>query len=690
MAQAFVTGATNPQTGRSFSKVLIFTVLLTISAWIGQWALGSIVGMHALAGHATPYLIPEKFWLFNVVGPLSAVAVSLFFVWPGLLLASAQGLGRDLVLWLLMGFVWSMVVLCVPPMILNQMGLGVLRGGAYFGFVALVNAVALGIYYLRYGRGAVAPDFLANRGTVLSALVLGFLTLAVMSAKFYWENFSPDGAGVLNFVRLFIYTDWPFWPPDAGAIQVAPGVTSFLFDLPASWYQRLIGENELAMRLPYILYIGMIYVVAMGLIRLGRDWVPAMTDHGLIIAAFMIYTLSIIYSGGYNPYFGDSPMPAARETLVGAFFLGIVYFALSGQMAAMWVAGIVSYLLLPTGGLWMLLTTAAIFVVCRPRDWRRLFHLGALMVVCAAIGSVGPVIIRAFDMPVPGSEFDLRGIVNRLRYVTFWEPSRLAYLIVPSGILPVVSMFFWKRQDDVARVLTLITAVFFLFWYFQGYRVLLHHFIPAMIPPLVVMWRYDYLAQTRNFVLSRAAIALALIAALWLAFPLKPGLHQFSREIGASVELRGDRYEGYQTRALGTFHEIFGELFPIQYTEDGASNNYFGGPMVWLHYAVQPKAADQQITYVLQPDEFEAPDGATLFQSFDGYSLWIIDVARHKANLATTFTTQFGAPIYQLSRDEIFGKGARTGDRFVIDLVSIARGILGIEKPPAPEPKAGD
>jgi hypothetical protein len=581
-----------------------------------------------------------------------------------------------------MGFALSMLVLCVPAMIIHQATDIILRDTAYIGFIAVVIGLSLAVLNWRMASGkASIPDMATNRGDIVAASVAGFVVLATMSAKFYWENFSPDGAGVLNFVRLYINTDWPFWPKDAGAIQVAPGVTSYLFVLPASWFQRLLGENELAMRMPYVLYIAMIYIVVMGLIRAGRTWRASAIDHGLIIAAFMIYTLSIIYSGGYNPYFGDSPMPAARETLVGALFLGFIYLVVMNQMGFAFVIGVLSYMILPTGGLWMLLTSAAFFVIWRPRDWRRLFILAALLVVCAMIGTVGPMLIRAFDMPVPGSEFDARGIVNRLRYVTFWEPSRLAYLIVPAGILPAISMLFWRQQDQLARMMTLITMVFFLFFYFQGYRVLLHHFIPAMVPPLVVMWRMKFMEQAGLKLVSRSIVAVALVAAFWLAFPLKPGLHQFSREIGANVELRGDRYEGYQTRALGTFHDLFGRLFPIQYTEEGAAKNFFGGPMVWLHYAVQPKAEGQVITYVVQPLADPAPEGGRLHDEEDGYGLYVMDEARFEQHLTTTFTTKFGAPVYQLSRDMIFGRGAQRGDRFVIDLVDIARSILGMEKP---------
>ena len=487
--------------------------------------------------------------------------------------------------------------------------------------------------------------------------------------------------GVLNFVRLFINTDWPFWPKEAGAIQSAPGVTSYFTVLPASWFQRLLGENEFAMRVPYILYAGMLYIVVLGLIRTGRDAVIGALDHALIIAAFLIYTLSIIYSGGYNPYFGDSPMPAVRETLVMVLFLGYVYLVVTNQMGAAFIIGILAYMSLPTGGLWMLLVLIAFFLVWRPRDWGRTAWMFGLLVLCAAIGTLGPALITAAGLPVPGGEFDLKGIVNRLRYVTFWEPARLAYLIVPAGILPALSMVFWRRQDQLSHMLVLITVAFFLFFYFQGYRVLLHHFIPVMLTPLIVMWRYDWLSVPRNYWPSRLAITAGIAGAFFLAFPAIPGLHQFSREVGAHVQVKGERFEGYKVSALATFHDIFGRVFPIRYNDEQARQNYYGGPLVWLHYAVQRKSEDQTITYVLQPESDPVPDGARAHDTHNGYVLYILDEDRYQAHLNTTFSTEFSAPIYHVSRDEIFSKGARRGDRFVIDLVAIVRSVLGLEKP---------
>ncbi|MGJ5620574.1 hypothetical protein [Sulfitobacter sp. MF3-043] len=661
---------------------LIIWVLLTIFAWVSRNPIEQTVGLYALAGQSMPYFVFDHVWLLNLITPAASVIISLFFLFPGLVLASALRQTHDLVRWLLAGISLSMLSLCGAAILWHQITGNVLRGDAYFIMVAVVTAASLAFYALRRAMGRTGHlNLAAHQGDIVAALCLSFLILAVMSAKFYWENFSSDGVGVLNFVRLFVDTDWPFWPKEAGTIQAAPGATSYLFVLPGSWFQRLLGENEFAMRVPYVLYIGILYIIILGLIRTGRKARVLPIDHALIIWALMIYTVSIIYSGGYNPYFGDSPMPAARETLAMALFLGYIYLVVTNQMGFACVIGILAYMTLPTGGLWMLLVLAAFFLTWQPRDWRRIRWIFALLVACAIIGTSGPVLIRAAGLPVPGGEFDLKSIVNRLRYVTFWEPERLAYLIVPAGVLPALSMVFWRHQDQLSRMLVLITMSFFLFFYFQGYRVLLHHFIPVMLTPLIVMWRYDWLSIARNVWPARAMIAAGLVVGIYLSFPAIPWLHQFSREIGSHVQVVGPRYDGYKLTGLDTFHETFERVFPVRFTDKEAAKNYFGGPLVWLYYATQPKAADQTITYVLQPETTPAPTDARAQETYDGYILYVLDEGRYQTHLNTTFSTHFSAPAYHVSRDDIFGRGAQSEKRLVIDLVAIGRSILGIKEP---------
>mgnify|MGYP001062315144 CR=1 FL=1 len=657
-------------------------VVCAVLAFVAIGPIRSVLSLHALGAGPTPYFIAERALVLNFFVPLSTVAISIFFLSPGLLIAGAFDTRRDGVRWLLKGFSISLGLITLSTILVQGLFGTVIQGGAFYLIVLALMLASIGFSAFRLAKGRHGDlNFGAQRVDFVFAAVTGFLVLALMSAKFYWENFSPDGGGVMYFTRLFINTSWPFWPADAGTIQKAPGLTSFLFVLPSTWFVRLIGENEFAVRAPHILYIGLLYVVLLGLIRVGREARLAIGDHFLIVAALLIYTLSVIYSGGYNPYFGDSPMPGARETMVVALFLGFVYFFVTRQNALMFLTGLLGYMSLPTGGLWLLLWFMAVVVIWRPLPKNRLLLTFGLMVVCALGGTFLPYLFHAIGLPYAfAGEFNAKSIINRLRYVAFWEPNRIAFWAVPLGIVPVLSLLLWNWQDRVSKTLTLISAAFFVFFYLQGYRVLLHHFIPAMFPPLIVMWRMDILQQVDKWLIGRATIAAGLVVAVFLAFPNKPGLYTVSREIGRQIEVRGEHFQGFRSDAVDTAHELLGNLFPIHYQNGDAEENFFGGPLVWFHYAREPKPDGQPINYVMQSLDQPAPVGARLHDSHNGHGLYVLDEALYQTHLKNGDTTQFGAPVFYTTREEIFGRGSRRGDRFVIDLVEIARNILGISR----------
>ena len=142
---------------------------------------------------------------------------------------------------------------------------------------------------------------------------------------------------------------------------------------------------------------------------------------------------------------------------------------------------------------------------------------------------------------------------------------------------------------------------------------------------------------------------------MFLAWPEKLGLHSFSREIGRHIEVSGNQFEGFNPLALDTFHNLFLQLFPIRYTEKAGETEYFGGPLVWLHYSREKKPDGQVVNYVLQPMAVDAPAGARLFGTHNDYGLYVLDEALFAEHRATGFTAHFGAPIFYTSRDDSAG-----------------------------------
>lgn len=691
-----MTSAPTISTNDGFSlKLAGIVALAALGAFFGVGIVRDVLAQWDLGQSANPYIILSRAFSLYVAVPLVSLACSIFFLAPGLIIATVTGREKALAHWLLAGFGLSIVVLTAATSAF-QIATGiVLTGHRFFALVAVVNLVLLVLAGLRLASGQRFRINLRDQSTDLwMSLGLFLAVLILMSPKFYWENFTGDGSGALQFTRLFVHTLWPFWPDDAGVIKQAPGLTSFLFVVPDSWFVRLWGETEYSVRVGHLMGLGLLYPVLTALVRTGRPEARfGIVDHLLLAATLYLYSLSVIYSGGYHAWFGDSPMPAVRETLAMVCFMGYILAFVEDRRAMMVALGVMSHLSIPTGGLWLLLWPIAVWLVWRPRPWPQLRTAILTLVIAAAISIALPVAISSANMPFPGDEFSAKAIVDRLRFVSIIDWARFGYLAIPIGLTPALFLFTWSWQDRLSRALTLLTAVFFLFFYFQGYRVLLHHFIPAMFPPLVVMWRSPLMRDR----FTRGAVVAGLLAALVIAWPRQMGMHDHDRAFAAFIQtegprfdsaapLDGERFRGFEPKALDTFHHLFDVLLPIGYGERDAGERFFGAPLVWFYYSEFPKPEGQVINYVVKPIADATPEDGELFDSYDGYGLYIKDMALFEQQRNQKLPINTGSWALHTPREIMFGHGAKWPpnwkERMIIDLVPIAKRLLGIHEAP--------
>ncbi|MGB5871388.1 MAG: hypothetical protein WBH04_14410, partial [Albidovulum sp.] len=436
--------------------------------------------------------------------------------------------------------------------------------------------------------------------------------------------------------------------------------------------------------------LSLLYPMLTALIRAARPSAQiGLLTHVLIAAALCLYTLSVAYSGGYHPWFGDSAMPGTRETLAMVCFMGYILAFEQDRRALILGAALMSYLSIPTGGLWLLAWPLAVLLVWRPVERGRLIFSVWVLIGAASVAVLLPVLVRLLDLPLPGGEFNASAVVQRLRFVAFTDWNRIAFLAVPIGIVPVLAIATWRWQDQISKALILLSVAFFLFFYLQGYRILLHHFIPAMFPLLVAMWR----SPPMSHALGKGAVCLGLLAGLWLALPKDASVQGYDREFGGFIATEGPRFAhgdpkagagsyGYDPRAVDTVDVLLIKLFPIGLTDSAPAESFFGAPLTWWHYSEFPKSADQAINYVIKPvTAATAVDGA-LFAAHDGYGLYIRDMALFEKHKKMRLPYDNGAPILATKRSVIFGGGAKWtqswSDRHVIDLVAIAKRLLGV------------
>lgn len=642
----------------------------------------------------SPYFLPGHAIRLYLVTPATTFAAAFLFLAPGLALAAGFGREKSAAAWLVSGLVVSILVNLVTVSAF-QIATGiVLKGQGYFWFLTGLAAASIAVAALGIqGRHTHRLRLEGQGADLWVAAALFFACLILLSPKFYWENLSADGEGTMQFARLHIAEIWPFWGDKAGPINSAPSLTMVLFVPPVSWFVRLWGEWEYAVRAPLLMFLALLYPILTALIRTGRDTAAPLrlVDHALLAGALLLYAFVNIYSGGYHPYFGDSPMPVMRETLALIVFIGYALFFIEDRRWLMVATGIMCHLVIPTGALWLLIWPAAAFLTLRPVPWARLFVAAGIFVAAGLLSVLGPKLAHLAGLSYIGDEFGTNSIVTRLRFLAFFDWYRFAFLAVPAGILPALFLLTWPAQDRIARALTLATLAYFFFFYFQAYRVLLHHFIPAMIPPLVVMYRSRLWTDARLQPALTATAALLLAVSTWLSWPREMTMHGFERVIGQHISTEGPLFDDNGTRgegdvfrqfnqpSLDVTHILLDKLFPNGYGEDDPKVRFYGAPLVWFYYSEFPKPEGQMINYAIKPLDTATPDDGTLFAEKDGYGVYIRDMALYDAHAHTRLPVDTGAAIYVTPRTTIFGRGVKAGaHRGVIDIVPPIKRMLGI------------
>ncbi len=340
-------------------------------------------------------------------------------------------------------------------------------------------------------------------------------------------------------------------------------------------------------------------------------------------------------------------------------FLGFVLSFVRGAKGWLLVFLSLAYLSLPTGALLAVLWLIAVLLVWRPRPWPLVGLTAAALLVWIAMGFLAPPVLAAAHLPAPGDEYGLLGL---LRYLAFLQGSdwrRLLFVALPCGVLPALALLAWRWQDRVARALTLVTVGYFLFFFIQAYTVL-HHYVPAMVLPLVVFWRIDPGRLGRWRPAALPATALAGLVALALSLPAHPQPDTSARQVGATI---AECIGGYDRANPAVYRAstLLATLFPYDWDPAVPDTSYGGSPLTWDRYAHHDPAMcaangrfPQQINYVIQPASAPAPFGMRPVAADAAAVLYVRDVATWAAHQALRPPTPAGSPVYAIPRWTLF------------------------------------
>lgn len=646
-----------------------------LPALLFRKAVAAAATFHPLARETFPDFGLADVLTTYVAAPLAAIAACILFLSPGLVLALAMNSVTNIGDWLLKGCALSLVVLASVAAVAH--GLGASPAGLPFGLVVLGCTIgAGGLLLVRVARGARLVWPLGPPGTnpaIASSIVVPAAIFLVFAPKFLWEDFNGDGAHAFEAARLLLYGALPFWDPAAGEVAGFPGLTSMLYAYPASWFIRLFGPLEVSARLPILLYLVALFGGLYALISLRRS-VPRAAECWLLWLALIVYFVTVSFSATYAPYAADIALPATQDSLLIACFLGFVLAFERGRTGWMLLFALLTHLSLPNGFLLIGFWFVAVVVSRRPLPLRELSITVAALAGCILLGAVVPRILTALGLPGPGGEYGLAGLVRRFAYLQLTDVKRFLFLAVPCGILPAIALFAWRRQDQLAKAVTLTTAAAFMFAYVQLHASL-HYYIPAMLLPLVVYWRLDVWSsgRRRQYVVATAAAAVASLA---IALPPRLQPLNVTRSVAQAIDFR---VAGYDEMAPSAFRAstLLSAVVPYDWDRRVPEESLGSSPLVLSYYANR-RPADAPTNYVLQRADDRPVAGATLLAEDGEFAVFVKEDSVHRRHLAMRPPTPAAARVFDIPRGILFRTEPLPHGPYVIDLPAIAE-RMGID-----------
>ena len=610
------------------------------------------------------------------------VASSLILVMaPGLLLAMGFSRPRTCERWLLYGFVYSVGLLGACSSLAQAVLPVELTGRVFVAFCSALTVLCGALACWRTPDRATAEALgmgsgLSRRfphvgvGEVLSILAVPILFLVVLLPKFFWESFNGDGAHAFEATRLLLHQPLPFWEPDSGNAGAYPGMNALLYLVPGSWFMRLFGELEASVRLPYVLFMGLLFAAVVDSARQAREEPLSRKAVALVWASVVSFSLVMAYAATYDPYCADIALPATQDALLMAVFVAMTTSFLAREPA--WIVAFTGCVLLcsPAGpvliGGWFL----AAVLCLRPLPVPRLVAYAAGAAGTVAVMAVAPDVLAALSLPAPGSEHAAGNLLKKFQHVLPNQLERFGWAFLPCGIYPAAALLMWRRADGGSRALLLVSLIVFAMYYLMAF-VSLHYFVPAMVLPLVAFWRVQRTVDWRGKGPVFVTCAGLVLLSIALGLPKTPSIYTATREVGARID--ASAIDGYDGMTADYFRsaQLLEQLFVPGWTPSVPEEHYAGGSLAWNYYAQRARRALRAPppTYLLAPRGAEPPkslpEAAELVAENEDAQLWAVDPTVWEAHRALRPLGSTWQRVYDVPRDILFGR-PRAFERYTI------------------------
>ena len=500
-----------------------------------------------------------------------------------------------------------------------------------------------------------------QRVLLLAAFALG-LTLLLLPA-IAWTDYNPDGIETLALGRSVASRLVPRFP---GGGLPPTDLVMFTAAYPIAWLVSVCGLGETAARLPAIAYA---VALAAGVIALSEQQARrrlATGECAVLLVGVAAVVLTLAFNTAYHPYSTDMASPTSIDLLAMVFLLATLYFVIGGS--AVWVAASATLMSLtrPTALPVFFLLAGAVFIT--ERNWRHpRFRLAAV----AAGAALAVSIALGFALNDPD------GAITRVRYLRFDDWTRLRYLVIPGGVIPVLAWARWRRMDAWSRELAIVALGYFAFFYCMAFYAL-HHFAPAMLLPLVTFWRGEAQRESPSVGAWRAAVALGAIVAVAAALPRRFAPYRDARRVASGISYEVGDYPGNFAGIRRAFpgRRALDLLFASPYISDPQAARITES-YSFIHYASLAGSGQAPPWYVVRDTSQGAPDGMTPLGSRNGATVYVRDVNRLEQERLHPPGPAPRSPWYDVPRTSLFRNLGIEAGIVQIDLLDVARRVLG-------------
>ena len=461
--------------------------------------------------------------------------------------------------------------------------------------------------------------------------------------KIFWEDFNIDGIEAFEFGRSLSSHLLPHGEIYENVFGTYANF--FLFAYPNYWFISLFGPFEASARLPYLLYLLPAFAALVLLIEIGKPLKLGWKEEGVVWLALIVFTVVQAFSTNYEPFFADLAETAAPDLLQIACFLSACYMLFCRRFRWFRVIALMVFAAGPGGLLLLGALTGAMILSRMPERQRQIKEVCLVLLLCCIATVLYEVLYIHVILGGVDGQFTMKNMLKRLYPPTFTELIRWNALLIPSGILPALSLLAVRKRDQPEWIISIITLMYFCVIYLQAWASL-HQFTAVMILPLIVFWRLFLDSPGSRQRWMYPAIIVTTIFSLVCSLPQHFQINQATREFGIFTEYEIGDYDNAYESSLKGGSSLYA-LLPIAYRMDYPNQVWGTDHRVWIYYSTRPKPKGIVPNYFVLPATQSPPVNTKAVHAANGVVLSVRDFNLWKKHRNRKYPQVSGSPLYE-------------------------------------------